>query len=293
MGSAGEVVQEYVAAQVERLLARGPGARVRGRRRRARRPCRHPAAARGAVRVPAGPGPRGHRSRCATTLAELGHVLGDARDAHVERHALRAGSRTRTRRSSSGPSSSGSTRTAPPRASAAQDRLDAWLASARFDRAHRHARPDLPAGPAPRGRPPASCPAVPVARGTASTARWRPRRRRPSGRSATRRCTRCARPRAARGTPARSPWRPSVRPGPTQRRASSSGAGGARRPARRRGPAGDAAAARPPGRSGRGEHLHVRPAARAGAARPARPAQDAAARAVRRVTRRGHRRWMS
>ena len=57
---------------------------------------------------------------------------------------------------------------------AAQDRLDAWLASARFARARRDARPG-PAGGSPGGpgRPPRSCRAAPAARGTASTARWR------------------------------------------------------------------------------------------------------------------------
>ena len=131
MGSAGEVVQAYVAAQVGRLLAAVPGvragdddavhdARVATRRLRAALSVYRPVLDREVA------------DPLRDELAELGHVLGTPGTPTSSATRCGAGSRTRTRRSSSVPSSSGSTRTAPPRASLAQDRLDAWLASARF-----------------------------------------------------------------------------------------------------------------------------------------------------------------
>ena len=205
MGSAGEVVQAYVSTQTERLLAAVPGvrdgdddavhdARVATRRLRAALSVYRPVLDREVT------------DPLRDELAELGHVLGTARDAYVEGHALRRrlahedpGTRRRPDRAAD---RRGPLRRPPPRAGPGGRVAGVG--------AVRGARRDAGAGPAdrarrPPARPPRSSLAAPAERGTASTARWRSPRQPLPGRSVTRRCTRSARRRGAPGTPAR--WR--------------------------------------------------------------------------------------
>ncbi|GEL99569.1 CHAD domain-containing protein [Cellulomonas terrae] len=146
MGSAGEVVQAYVTAQVERLLASVPevragdddavhDARVATRRLRAALSVYRPVLDRDVTDPLRG------------ELAELGHVLGAARDAHVEGHALR---RRLEREDPSLVVGPVERRIEEDRSAArllAQDRVDAWLASARFGELVATLVPDLPTGP--------------------------------------------------------------------------------------------------------------------------------------------------
>ncbi|KQR16568.1 CHAD domain-containing protein [Cellulomonas sp. Leaf334] len=146
MGSAGDVVQGYVTAQVERLLAAVPGvragddgavhdARVATRRLRAALSVYRPVLDREVT------------DPLRDELAELGHVLGAARDAYVEGHAL--GSRL-AREDPSLVVGPVERRVEEDRSAArllAQDRVDAWLASARFDELVATLAQELPAGP--------------------------------------------------------------------------------------------------------------------------------------------------
>lgn len=146
MGSAGEVVQAYVTAHVERLLAAVPGvrdgdddavhdARVATRRLRAALSVYRPVLDR-TVTDPV-----------RDELAELGHVLGAARDAHVEGHALRRRLAHEDPSLVVGPIAQ---RIDEDRSAArllAQDRVDAWLASERFDGLVATLAADLPGGP--------------------------------------------------------------------------------------------------------------------------------------------------
>lgn len=146
MGSAGEVVQAYVTAHVERLLAAVPGvrdgdddavhdARVATRRLRAALSVYRPVLE-GDVTDP-----------LRDELAELGHVLGAARDAHVEGHALQ---RRLAREDPSLVVGPVERRIEEDRSAArqlAQDQVDAWLASARFAELVATLVQDLPTGP--------------------------------------------------------------------------------------------------------------------------------------------------
>ncbi|WP_456789070.1 CHAD domain-containing protein [Cellulomonas sp. P5_C5] len=145
MGSAVEVVQAYVTAQVERLLAAVPGvrdgdddavhdARVATRRLRAALSVYRPVLDR-SVSDPV-----------SDELADLGHVLGAARDAYVEGHALRRRLAHEDPALVVGPVER---RIDEDRSAArlqAQDRVDAWLASARFAELVASLAQDLPAG---------------------------------------------------------------------------------------------------------------------------------------------------
>lgn len=146
MGSAGEVVQAYVTAQVERLLAAVPGvragdddavhdARVATRRLRAALSVYRPVLDRDVT------------DPLRDELAELGHVLGDARDAYVEGHALQ---RRLAREDPSLVVGPVERRIDEDRSAArllAQDGVDAWLASARFGELVATLVQDLPSGP--------------------------------------------------------------------------------------------------------------------------------------------------
>ncbi|MBO3083963.1 CHAD domain-containing protein [Cellulomonas fengjieae] len=146
MGTAGEVVQEYVTVQVERLLGAVPAlrsgdddavhdARVATRRLRAALSVYRPVL---------------DRSGCDPVrdqLTELGHVLGDARDAHVERRALEDRLTLEDPATVVGPVEQ---RIQEDRAAArllAQDRLEAWLTSPRFEALAAALSQPLPAGP--------------------------------------------------------------------------------------------------------------------------------------------------
>ncbi|WP_421734238.1 CHAD domain-containing protein [Cellulomonas sp.] len=146
MGSAGEVVQAYVAVQAERLLAALPAvragdddavhdARVATRRLRAALSVYRPVLDR-TVTDP-----------LRDELAELGTVLGAARDAHVELHALRRRIALEDPDLVVGPVEQ---RIDEDRSAArlqAQDRLDAWLASERFAALTAVLARDLSSGP--------------------------------------------------------------------------------------------------------------------------------------------------
>lgn len=146
MGAAGEVVQAYVTTQVERLLAAVPAvragdddavhdARVATRRLRAALSVYRPVLDR-EVTDPL----RGE-------LSELGRVLGAARDAYVEGHALRRRIAREDPALVVGPVER---RIEEDRCAArllAQDGVDAWLASARFATLVAALAQDLPAGP--------------------------------------------------------------------------------------------------------------------------------------------------
>ena len=150
MGSAGEVVQAYVATQVERLLAAVPGvrdgddgavhdARVATRRLRA------------ALSVYRSVLDREVTDPVRAELAELGHVLGTARDAYVEGHALRRRLAREDPALIVGPVER---RIDEDRSAArllAQDGVDAWLASARFAELVATLARDLPTGPGASG----------------------------------------------------------------------------------------------------------------------------------------------
>ncbi|MDQ0373425.1 CHAD domain-containing protein [Cellulomonas humilata] len=146
MGSAGEVVQAYVSTQTERLLAAVPGvrdgdddavhdARVATRRLRAALSVYRPVLDREVT------------DPVRDELAELGHVLGTARDAYVEGHALRRRLAHEDPGLVVGPIEQ---RIDEDRSAArllAQDRVDAWLASARFAELVATLAQDLPPGP--------------------------------------------------------------------------------------------------------------------------------------------------
>jgi CHAD domain-containing protein len=146
MGSAGEVVQAYVAAQVERLLAAVPRvrdgdddavheARVATRRLRAALSVYRPVLDREIT------------DPLRDELAELGHVLGQARDAYVERQALRRRLDHEDPALVVGPVER---RIDEDRCAArllAQDRVDAWLTSERFAELVATLVQDLPRGP--------------------------------------------------------------------------------------------------------------------------------------------------
>lgn len=146
MGSAGEVVQAYVTAQVERLLASVPGvragdddavhdARVATRRLRAALSVYRPVLDRDVT------------DPLRDELAELGHVLGDARDAYVEGHALQ---RRLAREDPSLVVGPVERRIGEDRSAArllAQDGVEGWLASARFGDLVATLVEDLPGGP--------------------------------------------------------------------------------------------------------------------------------------------------
>ncbi|KQY24731.1 hypothetical protein ASD16_04310 [Cellulomonas sp. Root485] len=150
MGSAGEVVQAYVATQVERLLAAVPGvrdgdddavhdARVATRRLRA------------ALSVYRSVLDREVTDPVRAELAELGHVLGTARDAYVEGHALRRRLAREDPALVVGPVER---RIDEDRSAArllAQDGVDSWLASARFAELVATLAQDLPTGPGASG----------------------------------------------------------------------------------------------------------------------------------------------
>ena len=146
MGSAGEVVQAYVTAHVERLLAAAPAvrdgdddavhdARVATRRLRAALSVFGPVLDR-AVTAPV-----------RAELAELGHVLGAARDAYVEGHALRRMLAHEDPSLVVGPVERRIDEDRTAARQLAQDRVDAWLASARFDDLVATLVKDLPRGP--------------------------------------------------------------------------------------------------------------------------------------------------
>ena len=146
MGSAGEVVQAYVTTQTERLLAAVPGvrdgdddavhdARVATRRLRAALSVYRPVLDREVV------------DPIRDELADLGHVLGTARDAYVEGHALRRRLAHEDPALVAGPIER---RIDEDRSAArllAQDGVDAWLASARFAALVATLSQDLPPGP--------------------------------------------------------------------------------------------------------------------------------------------------
>ena len=146
MGTAGEVVQEYVTVQVERLLGAVPAlrsgdddavhdARVATRRLRAALSVYRPVL------------DRSVSDSVRDDLAELGHVLGDARDAYVERRALAHRLAREDPATVVGPVEQ---RIDEDRAAArllAQDRMEAWLASPRFDALTAVLTRTLPAGP--------------------------------------------------------------------------------------------------------------------------------------------------
>ena len=145
MGTAGEVVQAYVTAQTERLLAAVPGvrdgdddavhdARVATRRLRAALSVYRPVLDREVVDPLRG------------ELADLGHVLGTARDAYVEGHALRRRLAREDPALLVGPIER---RIDEDRSAArllAQDGVDAWLESARFGELVAVLVQDLPPG---------------------------------------------------------------------------------------------------------------------------------------------------
>jgi len=146
MGSAGEVVQAYVTAHVERLLVAVPAvrdggddavhdARVATRRLRAAMSVYRPVLDR-TVTDPLG-----------DELAELGHVLGAARDAYVEGHALRRRLAHEDPSLVVGPVERRIDEDRTAARQLAQDRVDAWLASARFDDLVATLLQDLPSGP--------------------------------------------------------------------------------------------------------------------------------------------------
>ncbi|KRD44762.1 hypothetical protein ASE38_11930 [Cellulomonas sp. Root930] len=146
METAGEVVQAYVAVQLERLLAAAPAvrageddavhdARVVTRRLRAVLSVYRPALDRTVT------------DRLRDELAELGRALGAARDPHVERHALLRRLAHEDPDLVVGPIEH---RIDEDRSAArllAQDEVDAWLASARFGALVATLSTDLPGGP--------------------------------------------------------------------------------------------------------------------------------------------------
>ena len=145
MGSAGDEVQAYVAVQVERLLATLPGLRhgdddavhddrVATRRLRAALSVYRPVLDR-TVSDP-----------LRTELAELGHVLGEARDAHVEQHALHRWLDREDPALVTGPIAQRIDEDRTAARLLAQDRLEAWLASARFAELVARLSVDLPPG---------------------------------------------------------------------------------------------------------------------------------------------------
>ncbi|GEK19489.1 CHAD domain-containing protein [Cellulomonas xylanilytica] len=146
MGSGREVVQTYVTTQVERLLAAVPAvrdgdddavhdARVSTRRLRAALSVYRPVLDRAVT------------DRLRDELAELGRVLGAARDAHVERHALRRRLSQEDPSLVVGPVEQRIDEDRTAARLAAQDALDAWLASARFTELLTTLTEDLPGGP--------------------------------------------------------------------------------------------------------------------------------------------------
>jgi CHAD domain-containing protein len=146
MGSAGAVVQAYVTAHVERLLAAIPGvrdgdddavhdARVATRRLRAALSVYRPVLDRQVT------------DPLRDELAELGHVLGAARDAFVERDALRRRLADEDPALVVGPVEQRIDEDRTAARLAAQDRLDAWVASPRFAALVATLSEDLPAGP--------------------------------------------------------------------------------------------------------------------------------------------------
>lgn len=146
METAGEVVQGYVAVQLERLLAAVPGvragdddavhdARVATRRLRAVLSVYRPVLDR-TVTDP-----------LRDELADLGHALGAARDPYVERHALRRRLAHEDPALVLGPVEQRIDEDRTAARLLAQDRVDAWLASERFDALVAVLAAGLPDGP--------------------------------------------------------------------------------------------------------------------------------------------------
>ncbi|WP_456826544.1 CHAD domain-containing protein [Cellulomonas sp. P5_E12] len=150
MGSdetAGQVLQAYVTAQAQRLRAVAPGvragdddavhdARVATRRLRAALSVYRPVLDRAATEP------------ARDELSDLGHVLGGARDAHVERHALLRRLAAEDPTLVVGPIERriDEDRTAARRI--ALDQVESWLAADRLDSLLDVLARDLPAGPA-------------------------------------------------------------------------------------------------------------------------------------------------
>ena len=290
METAGEVVQAYVAVQLERLLAAAPAvrageddavhdARVVTRRLRAALSVYRPALDR-TVTDP-----------LRDELAELGRALGAARDPHVERHALLRRLAHEDPDLVVGPDRApdrrGPVRRPPPRAGRGRRLAGVGpVRRARRDALHRPARRALRLIATPRR----SCRAAHAGRGSDSTGPWSWLRRRPPGWTVTRHCTRSARRRGARGTPARSRCRSSGPP----RGAAPGGRTGCRRSS---GPSTTQWCAR---RRCAGSRTRRSSTARArsrtdactrSSSAAAQEAERAAMTPVRKAVRRGHRRW--